>query len=144
MHSRQPSASLERDLDAALWRLLAASDRVDPPPSPGSTTKSPTLLAAATDPRGSAWRHAFDARRALIDADADAATEAVGAAREALGGCPPSARTALTLAYLAHVEATADHVDAAMLLAVDASLLAEASAPGARPRRSSRRTSGCR
>ncbi|WP_324275431.1 GGDEF domain-containing protein [Blastococcus brunescens] len=38
---------------------------------------------------------------------------------------PPSADTALTLAYLAHVEVTADHFDAAMLLAVDASLLTE-------------------
>ena len=39
--------------------------------------------------------------------------------------CLPSAWTALTLAYLAHVEVTADRVDAAMLMAVDASLLTE-------------------
>jgi diguanylate cyclase (GGDEF)-like protein len=118
----------ERDLDAALWRLLAASDRVDPPAFAREHDDSADLLAAATDPAWIAWRHAFDARRALIDADGDAAAAAAGAARAALGSCPPTARTALTLAYLAHVEATADHVDAAMLLAVDASLLAEASA----------------
>ena len=34
-----------------------------------------------------------------------------------------------TLAYLAHVEVSADHFDAAMLLAVDASLLAEGRSP---------------
>ncbi|SEP28366.1 GGDEF domain-containing protein [Trujillonella endophytica] len=117
----------ERDLDAALWRLLAASDRVDPPAFAREHDDTAELFAAPTDPAWVAWRHAFDARRALIDADIDSATAAVGAARTALGGCPPTALTALTLAYLAHVEATADHVDAAMLLAVDASLLAEAS-----------------
>ena len=117
----------ERDLAAALWRLLAASDRADLPVFAREHDDAADLLAAATDPTWVAWRHAFDARRALIDADVDAATAAVGAARAALGGCPPTALTALTLAYLAHVEATADHVDAAMLLAVDASLLAEAS-----------------
>ncbi len=117
----------ERDLEAALWRLLAASDRVDPPAFARAHDDAADLLLAATDPAWVAWRHAFDARRALIDADVDSATTAVGAARTALGGCPPTALTALTLAYLAHVEATADHVDAAMLLAVDASLLAEAS-----------------
>ena len=127
----------ERDLDAALWRLLAASDRVDPVDFAREHDAAADLLAAATDPSWVAWRHAFDARRALVDADPDAATVAAGAARTALGGCPPSALTALTLAYLGHVEATADHVDAAMLLAVDASLLAEASggAPGGAPGR---------
>ena len=44
---------------------------------------------------------------------ADAAAEAVTAAREALHDCLPSAWTALALAYLAHLEVTADHVDAA-------------------------------
>ncbi|MGY1745313.1 diguanylate cyclase [Blastococcus sp. SYSU D00695] len=117
----------ERDLDAALWRLLAASDRGDPATFAREHDAATDLLAAAPDPAWVAWRDAFDARRALVDADVDAATAAVGAARAALGGCPPDAMTALTLAYLAHVEATADHVDAAMLLAVDASLLAEAS-----------------
>ncbi|WP_051683714.1 diguanylate cyclase [Blastococcus sp. URHD0036] len=121
----------ERDLDAALWRLLAASDPVDPPSFAREHDDLADLLHSATDPAWVAWRHAFDARRALIDADPDAATAAVGAARTALGGCPPTATTALTLAYLAHVEATADHVDAAMLLAVDASLLAEAAGPTA-------------
>ncbi len=117
----------ERDLLAALWRLLAASDRADPPTFAREHDDAAALLAATNDPAWVAWRHAFDARRALIDADVDSATAAVSAARTALGGCPPTALTALTLAYLAHVEATADHVDAAMLLAVDASLLAEAS-----------------
>ena len=81
--------------------------------------------------RGSAWRHAFAARRGPDRrATPEAAAEAVAAAREALDKCPPSADTALTLAYLAHVEVTADHFDAAMLLAVDASLLTEGPAAG--------------
>ena len=49
------------------------------------------------------------------------------------------------MAYLAHVEVTADHFDAAMLLAVDASLLTEgpgAGGPVAGAAR--RRTAGCR
>ncbi|RBY87493.1 diguanylate cyclase [Blastococcus sp. TF02A-26] len=120
----------ERDLDAALWRLLAASDPVDPPAFAREHDELAPLFLSATDPTWVAWRHAFDARRALIDAEPDAVPAAVGAARTALGGCPPTALTALTLAYLAHVEATADHVDAAMLLAVDASLLAEAAGSG--------------
>jgi diguanylate cyclase (GGDEF)-like protein len=52
----------------------------------------------------------------------------VAAARDALGRCLPCAQTALTLAYLAAVEVAADHVDAAMVLAIDASLLAETAA----------------
>ncbi|WP_242472721.1 hypothetical protein [Blastococcus sp. TML/M2B] len=73
-------------------------------------------------PYWTAWRAALAARRGLADGDCEAANEAVTAAREALHGCLPSAWTALALAYLAHLEVTADHVDAAMLMAVDASL----------------------
>ncbi len=71
------------------------------------------------------WRHALAARRSLFDEDPEDALTEVAAAREALDKCPPDAATALAMAYLAHVEVTADHVDAAMLLAVDASLLTE-------------------
>ncbi|MGY1813873.1 diguanylate cyclase [Blastococcus sp. SYSU D00820] len=118
------------DLDAALWRLLAASDREDPTAFVVEHDAAAGALAASTEPQWIAWRHALDARRALVDTEPGAAADAVAAAREALRECPPSAMTALTLAHLAHVEVTADHVDAAMLLAVDASLLAEGPAAG--------------
>jgi hypothetical protein len=86
------------------------------------------LLAAADAPRWTAWRHALAARRALVEDAAEAAVAAVASAQEALDKCPPTAMTALTLAFLAHVEVVADHADAAMRLAVDASLLAEGAA----------------
>ena len=60
----------ESDFEAALWRLLAASDRVDPVVFAREHDAAADLLAAATDPSWVAWRHAFDARRALVDADA--------------------------------------------------------------------------
>lgn len=117
------------DVTAALWLLLDASSRED---SIAFLALLDTLLdeadgalAGSDDPSWVSWRHVFAARRALIESDPEAAVEAVTAAREALERCPPSADTALTLAYLAHVEVTADHFDAAMLLAVDASLLTE-------------------
>ena len=115
-----------------------------PPSSPSSTTPT-TAFAESTEPHWIAWRHALAARRALIESDPDAAAEDVAAAREALDKCAPSADTALAMAYLAHVEVTADHFDAAMLLAVDASLLTEGRRRRrARPGRCSRRTAGCR
>ncbi|RBY77651.1 GGDEF domain-containing protein [Geodermatophilus sp. TF02-6] len=124
----RPSHLTEGDLDDALWRLLAASDRDDPTTFTAEHDRAEAALTASTDPRWTAWRHALAARRQLLDGDRGSAAAGVAAAREALGRCRPDAQTALTLAYLAHVEVTADHVDAAMLLAVDASLLAEPSA----------------
>jgi len=113
------------DLAAALWGLLDASTREDSTAFLVLLDEAETTLGESADPRWIAWRHALDARRALIEGDPEGAGESVAAAREALDTCLPSADTALTLAYLAHVEVTADHFDAAMLLAVDASLLTE-------------------
>ncbi|MGR7024839.1 diguanylate cyclase [Geodermatophilus sp. URMC 62] len=117
------------DLDAALWRVLAASGRDDLTAFRAELDAVEPALAAASEPRWAAWRHALDARRGLLDGDRDAAAAAVVAARRALGACCPSEATALVLAYLAHVEAAADHLDAAMLLAVDGSLLTEQLTP---------------
>ncbi|MFD2092698.1 GGDEF domain-containing protein [Blastococcus deserti] len=128
--SPSPARVAPDDLSTVLWRLLDASSRDD------STTFVTVLddvgdaFAGSTDARWTAWGRALAARRALIESDPEAAVEAVSAAREALDKCPPSAESALALAYLAHVEVTADHFDAAMLLAVDASLLTEGSTAG--------------
>jgi diguanylate cyclase (GGDEF)-like protein len=119
------------DLEAALWRVLAASGRDDVAAFHAELDAVEPALAAASEPRWTAWRHALAARRGLVDGDRDAAAAAVAAAREALVACRPSASTALVLAYLGHVEAAADHLDAAMLLAVDASLLTEQLTPPA-------------
>jgi diguanylate cyclase (GGDEF)-like protein len=123
--SPRPARVTPSDLSAVLWDLLAASARED-------ATTFLALLADASDawaensePHWIAWRHALSARRALIENDPDAAITDVAAAREALDKCPPSADTALLMAFLAHGEVLADHFDAAMLLAVDASLLTE-------------------
>jgi diguanylate cyclase (GGDEF)-like protein len=113
------------DLAAALWGLLDASTREDSTAFLVLVEEAEATFGESADPRWIAWRHALDARRALIEGDPEGAAESVAAAREALDTCLPSADTALTLAYLAHVEVTADHFDAAMLLAVDASLLTE-------------------
>ncbi|CAA9219328.1 MAG: hypothetical protein AVDCRST_MAG52-454 [uncultured Blastococcus sp.] len=110
---------------AVLWRLLDASSREDSTTFLALLEDADGALEEADEPRWTAWGRAFAARRALIENDPEAAADAVAAAREALDKCPPSADTALTLAYLAHVQVTADHFDAAMLLAVDASLLTE-------------------
>jgi diguanylate cyclase (GGDEF)-like protein len=120
-----PAPVTSGDLSAALWRLLDASSREDSTAFLVLLDDAEPLLAASEDPRWTAWRHALAARRALFESAPDTAVEAVSAAREALDACPPSADTALAFAYLAHVEVTADHFDAAMLLAVDASLLTE-------------------
>jgi diguanylate cyclase (GGDEF)-like protein len=119
------------DLQAALLRLLAAGRRDDPTAFLTLLDGADEAFAEAAEPHWVAWRHALAARRALIDGDPGAAAVEVPIAREALAKCPPSAETALTMAYLAHVEVTADHFDAAMLLAVDASLLTEGPAAAA-------------
>ncbi|MGY1697217.1 MULTISPECIES: diguanylate cyclase [unclassified Geodermatophilus] len=120
-----PSALTEGDLDAALRRLLVASSRDDADAFRAELDDAEPALAAAGDPGWAAWSAALAARRGLVDGDREATAAGVATAREALGACPASAGTALVLAYLAHVEAAADHLDAAMLLAVDASLLTE-------------------
>jgi diguanylate cyclase (GGDEF)-like protein len=123
------------DLEAVLWGLLEAGHRDDVTAFHALLAEAGDAFATPTEPRWTAWRHALAARRSLIGGDTPAATEEVALAREALDKCPPSADTALTMAYLAHVEVTADHFDAAMLLAVDASLLTEGAA-AAQPSRS--------
>ena len=119
-----PSPAELGRMQAALWRLLAVGDR-DDDTFRGLLDDVDDALSGAHDPYWSAWRSAVSARRSLADGEPDAAAESVAASREALRSCLPSAWTALTLAYLAHVEVTADRVDAAMLMAVDASLLTE-------------------
>jgi diguanylate cyclase (GGDEF)-like protein len=120
----------EGDLGDALWRLLAASDREDPTAFTTEHDRTEAVLATSDDPSWTAWRHALAARRGLVDGDPEAVPAGVAAAREALGRRRPDVWTALTLAYLAHVEVTADRFDAAMLLAIDASLLTEAAIGG--------------
>ncbi|MGY1821954.1 diguanylate cyclase [Geodermatophilus sp. SYSU D00079] len=124
-----PDRLVEDELDGALWRLLAASSQDDPTVFTAEHDRAEAPLAAATEPRWTAWRHAFTARRGLLDGDREVAADGVRAARDALVRCAPTAQTALTLAYLAHVEVASDHFDAAMLTAIDASLIAEG--PGA-------------
>ena len=128
-----PARVPEGGLQAALRRLLATSGREDTGAFLDLLRETDEAFAAASEPRWVAWRHVFAVRRALAEDDG-ALTQELAAAREALEKCPPSAETALTMAYLAHLEVIADHVDAAMLLAIDASLLAEGPA-GAEPTR---------
>ncbi len=123
-----PEHFTDGDLDDALWRLLAAGDRDDPAAFTAEHDRAAAALEAATDPRWTAWRHALAARRGLVDGDREAVAAGVAAARDALGRCLPGAQTALALAHLASVEVAADHADAAMMLAIDASLLAETAA----------------
>jgi diguanylate cyclase (GGDEF)-like protein len=123
--ARGPARVAPGDLSALLWRLLAAGSREDSTAFLTLLDEADDALADATEPRWIAWRHALSARRALIQSDPEAAAADVSAAREALEKCLPSADTALVMAWLAYVEVLADHFDAAMLLAVDASLLTE-------------------
>jgi diguanylate cyclase (GGDEF)-like protein len=120
----------DSDLSGRLWDLLTAGQRDDPTSFLALLADSAEAFAQTTEPRWIAWRHALAARRALIDSDPEAAIGDIAAAREALEKCPPSPDTALAMAYLAHVEVTADRFDAAMLLAVDASLLTESASGG--------------
>ncbi|MGY1915054.1 diguanylate cyclase [Blastococcus sp. SYSU DS0973] len=120
-------------LQAALWRLLDASDREDPAAFLALADDTAGAFAATGEPAWTAWGHALDARRAMVDGDEDARAAGVAAARELLDRCPVSSETALLIAYLAHIEMTTDHLDHAMLLSVDASLLTDG--PSAQPSR---------
>jgi len=122
-----PARVPHRDLEAALWRLLSATDHEDAAAFLAGLDEVESALAAAIEPRWPAWRNILTARRALLESAPEAASEAVAAAREALDKRPPTPDTALAMAYLAHVEVTADRFDSAMLLAIDASLLTEGS-----------------
>jgi diguanylate cyclase (GGDEF)-like protein len=126
--ARQQPRTAPVDLAGVLWELLTASAREDATAFLALLADADDALAASTESHWVAWRHALAARRALIENDPDAAAVDVAAAREALDKCPASADTALLRAFLAHGEVLADHFDAAMLLAVDASLLTEGAA----------------
>ncbi|TFV87188.1 GGDEF domain-containing protein [Blastococcus sp. CT_GayMR16] len=128
--SPRPARVAPGDLFAVLWRLLTASAREDATAFIALLDEAGDTLTESSEPQWIAWRHALTARRALIENDPDAAVVDVAAAREALDKCLPSADTALVMAFLAHVEVLADHFDAAMLLAVDASLLTDGKAAG--------------
>jgi diguanylate cyclase (GGDEF)-like protein len=115
--------------DAVLWRLLSpAALRHDTDEFSSLIDEADAAFADATEPHWIAWRHALAARRAVLDDDRAIVSTEVAAAREALEKDTPSIDTALVTAYLAHVEVTADHVDSAMHLAVDASLVTESAA----------------
>ncbi|WP_448614722.1 GGDEF domain-containing protein [Modestobacter sp. URMC 112] len=123
--------AVEQDeLEAARWRLLAASDAGDARAFGDGFAAVEDAFRATSSPCWSAWAGAFAARAQLDGGDPDGAATDVAAARADLERCPPSAERALTLAYLAHVEVTADRFDAALHLAVDASLLADQASGG--------------
>jgi diguanylate cyclase (GGDEF)-like protein len=126
--SPRPARVAPGDLSAVLWQLLSASAREDATAFIALLDDAEDALAESTESGWIVWRHALNARRALIESDPEAAGVDVAAAREALDKCLPSADTALAMAFLAHVEVLADHFDAAMLLAVDASLLTDGKA----------------
>jgi diguanylate cyclase (GGDEF)-like protein len=115
---------------ALLWRLLALSDRADQAAFLDLLDDAVTTLGATPDPFWRAWRHAFAARRAVLDGAPEDAAAEVRRAGELLDRCPASASVALTTAYLASVQAAAEHLDSAMLIAVDASLLCDAPSAG--------------
>ncbi|UOY00338.1 GGDEF domain-containing protein [Blastococcus sp. PRF04-17] len=118
------------DLSAVLCPLLTASIREEPATLLELLDDAEAAFVDEDEPGWVTWRHALAARRALIVDEADAAAVEMTAAREALDKCTPSAGTALAMAYLAHLEMTADHFDAAMVLAVDATLQTEGPAAG--------------
>jgi diguanylate cyclase (GGDEF)-like protein len=122
------------DRQSVVWRLLGTAHRDDAAALADLLDDADAAFAESTEPGWTVWRHAVAARRHLIDDDPEAVAAEVTAAREALDRAAPSADTALAMAYLSHVEVTADHFDGAMLLAVDASLLTESPAVG-RPSR---------
>jgi diguanylate cyclase (GGDEF)-like protein len=129
-----PPAAEEERLDAARWRLLAATDAGDTRAFGHEFAAVESALRGAGSPCWAAWAGAFAARAQLDGGEPDGAAADVAAARADLERCPPSADRALALAYLAHVEVGADRFDAALHLAVDASLLAD-QATGGEPSR---------
>jgi len=120
-----PALLDEAALSRARWGLLAASDRDDPRAFTDRLTEVEDALAASPDPRWLAWSHAFTARRQLVEHDTTGAGHQVTAARAAAEDTPADAERALLLAYLAHLEATGDRFEAALHLAVDASVLTD-------------------
>jgi diguanylate cyclase (GGDEF)-like protein len=128
--SPRPSRAVTIARQSALWELLDLDDRDHGPTFLEVLEDAIVSFSTGPDTRWTAWSHALTARRHVIDNQPDAAAVEVTAARELLDKCPPSADVALALAYLAHVEVSADHFDAAMLLAVDASLLTESFSVG--------------
>ncbi|SCX40714.1 diguanylate cyclase (GGDEF) domain-containing protein [Klenkia marina] len=125
MTTGSPALLDEAALSRARWALLDASDREDPRAFTDRLTAVEDALAAGEAPRWLAWSHAFTARRQLIEHDSTGAGHHVTAARAALEDAPADAERALLLAYLAHLEATGDRFEAALHLAVDASLLTD-------------------
>ncbi|GAB3352195.1 diguanylate cyclase [Modestobacter lapidis] len=125
-----PEAVDEQQLEAARWRLLAVSDAGDAGAFGTEFAAVEGAFRTAGSPCWDAWAGAFAARTQLDGGDLDAAAADVAAARADLERCPPTAERALTLAYLAHVEVAADRLDAALHLAVDASLLADQAGTG--------------
>jgi diguanylate cyclase (GGDEF)-like protein len=126
---RVPEAPAD-DLESVLWRLLGTAHRDGADALTRLLDDAATAFAASPEPLWTAWQHAVAARQRLVDDDRAAVPPEVAAAREALEKCSPSADTALAMAYLAHIEVTADHAEGAMHLAVDASLLTESPAAG--------------
>ncbi|MFQ1003152.1 diguanylate cyclase [Modestobacter sp. SSW1-42] len=123
--------TVDEDLATARWRLLAASGTEHAHVFAAELAASGGVLAGADEPCWRAWSAAFSGRAALLSGDRDGAGECVTVARAELERCLPTAEHALGLAYLAHLEAVADRFDAALHLAVDASLLADQVAPEA-------------
>jgi diguanylate cyclase (GGDEF)-like protein len=121
----RPGTVHDQLLEDARWRLLAASDAPDTRVFSAELADVADALAGSGEPCWDAWAAAFAARAALLDGDVCGAATEVATARAALERCSPTAERALTLAYLAHVEVTADRFDVALHLAVDASLLAD-------------------
>lgn len=117
-------------LQDVLWRLLGTAHRDGADALARLLDDAAAAFAGSPEPLWTAWQHAVAARQRLVDDGAAAVHPEVTAAREALEKCTPSEDTALVMAYLAHIEATADHAESAMLLAVDASLLTESPAMG--------------
>lgn len=116
----------EATLSRLRWDLLAVSDGDDPRVFTDLLADHEAdLTAASSSPRWQAWSHAFTARRLLAEHDTEAAGSQVVAARAAAEDCPADAERALVLAYLAHLEVAGDRFEAALHLAVDASLLTD-------------------
>ena len=121
----RPGTVDDQLLEDARWRLLSASDPSDARVFAAELADVADALAGSGEPCWDAWSAAFTARAALLDGDVAGSATEVATARAALERCSPTAERALTLAYLAHVEVTADRFDVALHLAVDASLLAD-------------------